>query len=259
MSSPTGPSFITSLLGERREIIRNEALLMTQALIDSSPDIQKVLAFEGAFEGLLAVILQEGGIEGGVVVQDCLNVVDKLLRFNVSNQNYFRELNLPPQLAPLLLFPSPPPPADQPVPQQFSLQFWDKQKLANARVVVDIIGMLASGNSPGNLVRVLDVKYTLFFCLTLCALIESARANGYIPMSFGTWSREQCAYFPQNPRKPYLDTFHLSIYIQVYFRPFSPFPRASLSRTTSLHPTSPFPIQMEKNGIDFQNKPRYFL
>ncbi|KDQ20259.1 hypothetical protein BOTBODRAFT_27675 [Botryobasidium botryosum FD-172 SS1] len=172
LTSPTGPSFITSLLSERREIIRNETLIMLQALLASNPDIQKVLAFEGAFEALLAIISQEGGIEGGVVVQDCLGVIDKLLRFNVSNQNYFRELNLPPLLPPLLLFPSPPPPTDQPVPQTFSLQFWDGQKLANARVVVDIMGMLATGNSPANQ-KVLEQTGT-FRCLLELGLSSNA-------------------------------------------------------------------------------------
>jgi hypothetical protein len=59
---------------------------MVQALISQSPDIQKVLAFEGAFEKLFNTVTQEGGIEGGVVTQQALDCVDGLLRFNTSNQ-----------------------------------------------------------------------------------------------------------------------------------------------------------------------------
>jgi hypothetical protein len=44
------------------------------------------MAFSGAFDNLLTVIEQEGGIEGGVVVQDALSVLDVLLRGNLSNQ-----------------------------------------------------------------------------------------------------------------------------------------------------------------------------
>ena len=62
---------------------------MVQSLISQSPDIQKVLAFEGAFEKLFNTIAQENGIEGGVVAHDALLCVDGLLRFNISNQVLF--------------------------------------------------------------------------------------------------------------------------------------------------------------------------
>jgi hypothetical protein len=62
---------------------------MVQGLISQSPDIQKVLAFEGAFEKLFNIISQEGGVDGGVVAQGALSCVDSLLRFNSSNQVIF--------------------------------------------------------------------------------------------------------------------------------------------------------------------------
>lgn len=63
-----------------------EALSMLQLLLSQSPDIQKILAFEGAFEKLFAIVSQEGGLDGGVVVRDALACADSLLRFNTSNQ-----------------------------------------------------------------------------------------------------------------------------------------------------------------------------
>ncbi|KAG0318818.1 hypothetical protein BGZ99_005440 [Dissophora globulifera] len=57
----------------------------------SNADLQKIVAFENAFERLLAIIDDEGAISGGIIVQDCLQLVQNLLRYNVSNQNYFRE------------------------------------------------------------------------------------------------------------------------------------------------------------------------
>jgi len=59
---------------------------MVQSLISQSPDIQKILAFEGAFEKLFNTVEQEGGVEGGIVAHDALICVDGLLRFNTSNQ-----------------------------------------------------------------------------------------------------------------------------------------------------------------------------
>lgn len=59
---------------------------MVQALISQSPDIQKVLAFDGAFEKLFNIVTQEGGVDGGAVAHGALTGVDGLLRFNTSNQ-----------------------------------------------------------------------------------------------------------------------------------------------------------------------------
>lgn len=59
---------------------------MVQLLISQSPDIQKVLAFEGAFEKLFNIVTQEGGVEGGVTCHEALRCADGLLRFNSSNQ-----------------------------------------------------------------------------------------------------------------------------------------------------------------------------
>lgn len=63
-----------------------ETLTMVQSLVNQSPDIQKILAFEGAFEKLFNIVQLEGGLEGGPVVHDALVCVDNLLRFNSSNQ-----------------------------------------------------------------------------------------------------------------------------------------------------------------------------
>lgn len=63
-----------------------EAITMVQSLISQSPDIQKVLAFEGAFEKLFNIVNQEGGVEGGAVTSGALTCIDGLLRFNSSNQ-----------------------------------------------------------------------------------------------------------------------------------------------------------------------------
>ncbi|KAL0955683.1 hypothetical protein HGRIS_001907 [Hohenbuehelia grisea] len=143
LKSQAGPRSVIAVLEDKREIIRNEGISMVQALISQSPDIQKVLAFEGAFEKLFATITQEHGVEGGVVVLEALTCVESLLRFNSSNHSYFRETQLPPLLCTLLQFP-PAMPFNEIAPQEFALQFWDDNKTANAAAVVRIIGMLLS-------------------------------------------------------------------------------------------------------------------
>ena len=58
---------------------------MLQSLISQSPDIQKIVAFEGGFERLFSIVAQEG-IEGGPAIHAALTCIDGLLRFNMSNQ-----------------------------------------------------------------------------------------------------------------------------------------------------------------------------
>ncbi|KAI0785718.1 p115 like vesicle tethering protein [Abortiporus biennis] len=142
LKSQDGPITVISVLEDKREIIRNEAITLIQSLVHQSPDIQKVLAFQGAFERLFNIINQEGGLEGGTVVTDVLTCIDLLLRFNSANQNYFRDTPLPPMLPALLLFPPGLPPNEL-APQGFALQFWDSpHKAPNASLCVGIIGML---------------------------------------------------------------------------------------------------------------------
>jgi hypothetical protein len=56
-------------------------------------DIQKRVAYENAFERILGIIDTEGGVDGGIVVQDCLQLLTNLLTFNLSNQRHFREIS----------------------------------------------------------------------------------------------------------------------------------------------------------------------
>ncbi|KAI5119824.1 hypothetical protein M0805_004759 [Coniferiporia weirii] len=141
LKAQNAPGNALAILDDRREIIRNEGLILIQSLISQSPDIQKLFAFEGAFDRLFAIIQKEGGVDGGVIVHDCLTCVDGLLRMNVSNQTFFRETGLAGFLTSQLLFPANLP-AQGPAPQEFALQFWDAQKTGNVRLVLGILGLL---------------------------------------------------------------------------------------------------------------------
>lgn len=63
-------------------------------LTKGNANIQKIVAFENAFDRIFDVIAQEGNVEGGIVVEDCLLLMLNLLRGNVSNQNFFKEGNI---------------------------------------------------------------------------------------------------------------------------------------------------------------------
>ncbi|XP_043709225.1 golgin candidate 6-like isoform X2 [Telopea speciosissima] len=90
LTIPRGITRLMDMLMDR-EVIRNEALLLLTHLTREAEEIQKIVVFEGAFEKIFSIIKEEGGSEGGVVVQDCLELLNNLIRNNGSNQILLRE------------------------------------------------------------------------------------------------------------------------------------------------------------------------
>ncbi|GAV78700.1 Uso1_p115_head domain-containing protein/Uso1_p115_C domain-containing protein [Cephalotus follicularis] len=90
LTIPRGITRLMDMLMDR-EVIRNEALLLLTYLTREAEEIQKIVVFEGAFEKIFSIIKEEGGSEGGVVVQDCLELLNNLLLNNASNQLHLRE------------------------------------------------------------------------------------------------------------------------------------------------------------------------
>ncbi|KAL5531786.1 USO1 [Sanghuangporus sanghuang] len=168
LKAQDAPANVLGTLDDRREIIRNEGLILIQSLTSQSPDIQKLLAFEGAFDKLFGLIQKEGGVDGGPTVRDCLTCVDGLLRLNTSNQTFFRETGLVGFLTSQLLFPMNLPP-QEPTPQEFALQLWDPQKTANVRLVIGILGLLVSSKGSNEAETNLLLR-----CLVELALASNA-------------------------------------------------------------------------------------
>ena len=92
-AAPLGVSRITSMLDDRREAVQAQAVALLVAITASSREIQKVVAFENAFDRIFALIDGDGGLShGSTTVQDCLSLLANLLNLNSSNQSYFREV-----------------------------------------------------------------------------------------------------------------------------------------------------------------------
>ncbi|GAA5926865.1 hypothetical protein JCM3775_007063 [Rhodotorula graminis] len=178
LTAAGGIGRLVETLDDSREIIRNESLLLLIALTTQNADIQKLLAFEGAFDKLFNIVRQEGGIgSGGIVVQDCLAAIGGLLRWNVSNQNYFRETSCIPILAPLLLFPRPNALSAQSL-ATFAFQSWSEQKVINAGLVISLVRMLVGGAGGSGRSQNQDalLKTGLTRCLIELALASNAPA-----------------------------------------------------------------------------------
>ena len=65
LAYPMGISRLMDLLADSREVIRNDALLLLVHLTRSNANIQKIVAFENAFDRLLEIIAEEGYSDGG--------------------------------------------------------------------------------------------------------------------------------------------------------------------------------------------------
>jgi len=103
LTAPLGISRLVAILDDRREAIRNEGLSLLTYLTPSSSELQKLVAFENAFDRIFNIIKAEGSLSrGDRVVEDCLILLANLLRLNVSNQSFFRETGCVPKLARLL-------------------------------------------------------------------------------------------------------------------------------------------------------------
>ncbi|KAF1738623.1 Intracellular protein transport protein USO1 [Beauveria bassiana] len=102
-TAPLGIPRLVATLDDQRDAIRNEGINLLTSLTPASIDIQKLVAFENAFEKLFAIIESDGSLsEGGRTVEDCLILLANLLRRNASNQTLFRESGCMKKLADLL-------------------------------------------------------------------------------------------------------------------------------------------------------------
>jgi hypothetical protein len=102
-TAPLGISRLVAILDDRRDAIRNEGLSLLTYLTPNSAELQKLVAFENAFDRIFSIIKLEGSLsQGDRIVEDCLILLANLLRLNVSNQSFFRETGSVPKLAHLL-------------------------------------------------------------------------------------------------------------------------------------------------------------
>lgn len=66
LTYPMGISRMMDLLLDPREVIRNDALLILVYLTKNNTNIQKIVAFENAFDRILDIVSTEGCSDGGM-------------------------------------------------------------------------------------------------------------------------------------------------------------------------------------------------
>jgi hypothetical protein len=133
---PLGVPRLMDLLVDSREIIRNDALLLLIQLTKGNANIQKIVAFENAFDKLFDVINEEGCSDGGIVVEDCLILMLNLLKNNSSNQQFFMEGSYIQKLAPMFILSA-----------EVEEIGMTPQKVSNLHCMLQIIRVLCSPNN----------------------------------------------------------------------------------------------------------------
>ncbi|XP_062851535.1 general vesicular transport factor p115 [Trichomycterus rosablanca] len=161
--SPMGVSRLMDLLADSREVIRNDGLLLLQHLTKGNAAIQKIVAFENAFERLLDIIAEEGTSDGGIVVEDCLLLLLNLLKNNSSNQNFFKEGSFIHRMK-----------------QWFQLGEesggWSAQKVTNLHLMLQLVRVMVSPvNPPG---ATSSCQKSMFQCGLLQQLCTILMATG---------------------------------------------------------------------------------
>ncbi|QLL33247.1 hypothetical protein HG536_0E01580 [Torulaspora globosa] len=149
-SLPTGISTLVSLLDDAHDVVRDEAVLLLMAVVNDSPHVQKLVAFENIFDRLFSIIDEEGGLRGSLVVSDCLSLINNILKFNTSNQSLFLETGNLPRLARIL---------DEPLSEEDFL--WNDQRIINIKTAMDIVSLTVEPGSTAtrnNQTRLLEAN-----------------------------------------------------------------------------------------------------
>ncbi|XP_032419420.1 general vesicular transport factor p115 isoform X5 [Xiphophorus hellerii] len=157
--SPMGVSRLMDLLADSREVIRNDGLLLLQHLTKGNAAIQKIVAFENAFERLLDIITEEGSSDGGIVVEDCLLLLLNLLKNNSSNQNFFKEGSYIQRMKPWFEVGD-------------DNSGWSAQKVTNLHLMLQLVRVMVSPvNSPGATASCQKCMYQCGLLQQLCTIL----------------------------------------------------------------------------------------
>ena len=161
---PMGISRIMDLLADTREVIRNDGLLLILQLTRSNSQIQKIVAFENAFERVLAIAQEEGYSDGGIIVEDCIHIMLNLLRGNTSNQSFFREASQIQALVPFFDF------------QLSPSTSWPQQKVVNIIELLKLVRTLVSWNNTSQ--NTIQCQKVMHSCRLLPLLTSFMFAGG---------------------------------------------------------------------------------
>ncbi|PZC74205.1 hypothetical protein B5X24_HaOG208195 [Helicoverpa armigera] len=161
---PMGVSKMMDLLGDTREVIRNETLLLLIKLTKANANIQKIVAFENAFDRLFEIVSTEGYSDGGIIVEDCLLLMLNLLKNNSSNINFFKEGSYIQKMLPMFN-----------TPDEVAEAGWSPQKVSNVHCMLLIVRTLVSPSNSAQIISSCQkIMKTVGLLDALCNILMSS-------------------------------------------------------------------------------------
>merc|ERR1719264_416906 len=164
LDSHVGVSRLMDVLSETREVLRNDALILLFKLTKGNANLQKIVAFENAFDKLFEIMEAEGWTDGGIVVEDCLRLLLNLLRNNPSNQTFFKEGSYINRIRPGL---------EVIQTDDFG---WDAQKVANMLHILQLVRTLNSPTNPSQVTT--SCQQATFISGVMAQLTQILLASG---------------------------------------------------------------------------------
>ncbi|XP_046656034.1 general vesicular transport factor p115-like isoform X1 [Daphnia pulicaria] len=167
LACPMGVAKLIDILSDSRDFVRNEALLLLIQLTKSNANIQNIIAYERGFDQLFQVVRSEGYSDGGIVVDDSLQLMLNLLKRNASNQTVFREESCMKHITPFFQ-------SCQQSEGGDPTGSWSIQKISNVHSMLQVVRTLVS---PANATQVVSpAQKNVAGCgllSELCALLMS--------------------------------------------------------------------------------------
>lgn len=134
LASPGSLDHVIASAGDAHPAVAGEARSLLLALARASPDVQKIAAYNGAFDRLLNDVRAAGGVAGPVAVQDALELAAALAAGNAATRTLLLEGGHVPALVSFLASDA----GRKPTPQ----------RAANAGAALDLVGTLVASGPP---------------------------------------------------------------------------------------------------------------
>jgi len=162
LETPMGVHNVMDLLSDKREVIRNDAILALVEVTKSNANIQTIVGFNNGFDETFKIMVNEGLSDGGVVVTDCLFLLINLLKNNDKNQKWFKESSF---IQYLNTF--------------FNLEadiIWPPQKKINILMMLKVVRTLVSPSNTSSIIS--SCQIAMQHCQLLQKLTDLLMATG---------------------------------------------------------------------------------
>lgn len=123
-------------------------MLLLKELTSGNSEIQKAVAFGGTFDLLFSIMEEENMNNGGIIVQDCLQVINSLLSDRVTSKLFIELLHKFPTLLTL---------------EGSDIYLLTEDKAAILSIALETVSILSTGGHPQQIFEAQVLVYLSIF------------------------------------------------------------------------------------------------